>query len=149
MDKALDLLPDNLVCVDCEFYDICESGKSKCKEMYLKFAEEGKRGKWALRDNQDALSNLHFRLIKSIELPFKVGEFVYEVSQASKKIIAWEIKSIDLRAHNKFLVTCGREGIKDYPVFWDKEIGELWFATRKEAEKKLEKLKDVKKCENK
>lgn len=77
-----------------------------------------------------------------VELPCKVGEIMYEVIEGMP-IQEWKIESICFdRAHPTGVIWAER--ISDFArwKFWIEDCGTKWFATKAEAEKRLEELKN-------
>ncbi len=70
-----------------------------------------------------------------IELPCKVGDTVYIVYTASG-IDGWEVTSIQICKRDT-IFRLGHTGTEDYNAVFLKEINDVWFLTREEAEKRL------------
>lgn len=77
-----------------------------------------------------------------VELPCKVGEIMYEVIDGIP-IQEWKIESICFdRAHPTGVIWAERTRDLAHWKFWIEDCGTKWFATKAEAEKKLEELKN-------
>ena len=76
------------------------------------------------------------------ELPCKVGDVMYEVIDGIP-IQEWKIESICFdRAHPTGVIWAERTRDLAHWKFWIEDCGTKWFATKAEAEKKLEELKN-------
>lgn len=75
-----------------------------------------------------------------VELPCKVGDTVYRLHRATKEIVEWEIGSIKL-SKSETIFVCGHNGTEDYMAFGKTEIGERFFTSKPEAERRLAELK--------
>ena len=77
-----------------------------------------------------------------VELPCKVGEIMYEVIDGIP-IQEWKIESICFnRAYPKGVIWAERTRDFAHWKFCIEDCGTKWFATKAEAEKKLEELKN-------
>lgn len=77
-----------------------------------------------------------------VELPCKVGDVMYEVIEGMP-IQEWKIESICFdRAHPTGVIWAERT--RDFArwKFWIEDCGTKWFATKAEAEKRLEEIKN-------
>ena len=77
-----------------------------------------------------------------VELPCKVGGIMYEVIEGMP-IQEWKIESICFdRAHPTGVIWAER--ISDFArwKFWIEDCGTKWFATKAEAEKRLEEIRN-------
>lgn len=77
-----------------------------------------------------------------IELPCKVGEIMYEVVEGIP-IQEWKIKSICFdKAYPKGVIWAERTRDFAHWKFWVEDCGTKWFATKAEAEKRLEEIRN-------
>lgn len=77
-----------------------------------------------------------------VELPCKVGETMYEVIEGIP-IQEWKIESICFdRTYPKGVIWAERTRDSAHWKFWVEDCGIKWFATKAEAEKRLEELKN-------
>lgn len=77
-----------------------------------------------------------------VELPCKVGDVMYEVIEGMP-IQEWKIESICFdRAHPTGVMWAERT--RDFArwKFWIEDCGTKWFATKAEAEKRLEEIRN-------
>lgn len=73
-----------------------------------------------------------------IEMPCKVGDKIYICYGVS--VEEWEVVSIQIYGYD-ILFRLGHKGTDDYNSQYLRELGEIWFPTKAEAEKKLEELR--------
>lgn len=77
-----------------------------------------------------------------VELPCKVGDVMYEVIEGMP-IQEWKIESICFdRAYPKGVIWAERTRDFAHWKFYIEDCGTKWFATKAEAEKRLEELKN-------
>jgi hypothetical protein len=77
-----------------------------------------------------------------VELPCKVGDVMYEVIEGMP-IQEWKIESICFnRAYPKGVIWAERTRDFAHWKFWIEDCGTKWFATKAEAEKRLEEIKN-------
>ena len=77
-----------------------------------------------------------------VELPCKVGDVMYEVVEGIP-IQEWKIESICFnKVYPKGVIWAERTSDFAHWKFWIEDCGTKWFATKVEAEKKLEELKN-------
>ena len=77
-----------------------------------------------------------------VEIPCKVGDVMYEVIEGMP-IQEWKIESICFdRAHPTGVIWAERT--RDFArwKFWIEDCGTKWFATKAEAEKRLEEIRN-------
>ena len=79
-----------------------------------------------------------------VELPCKVGDVMYEVIEGMP-IQEWKIESICFdRAHPTGVIWAERTSDFARWKFWIEDCGTKWFATKAEAEKRLEEIRNDK-----
>lgn len=77
-----------------------------------------------------------------IELPCKVGDVMYEVIEGIP-IQEWKIESICFdKAYPKGVIWAERTRDFAHWKFWVEDCGTKWFATKAEAEKRLEEIRN-------
>lgn len=77
-----------------------------------------------------------------VELPYKVGDVMYEVIEGMP-IQKWKIESICFdRAYPKGVIWAERTRDFAHWKFWIEDCGTKWFITKTEAQKRLEELKN-------
>ncbi len=77
-----------------------------------------------------------------VELPCKVGDVLYEII-GDACIDEWEIESICFnKTYLKGVIWAERTRDLAHWKFWIEDCGTKWFATKAEAEKRLEELKN-------
>ena len=83
-----------------------------------------------------------------VELPCKVGDVMYEVIEGMP-IQEWKIESICFdRAHPTGVIWAERTSDFARWKFWIEDCGTKWFATKAEAEKRLEEIRSGNENEN-
>lgn len=83
-----------------------------------------------------------------MELPCKVGDVMYEVIEGMP-IQEWKIESICFdRAHPTGVIWAERTSDFARWKFWIEDCGTKWFATKAEAEKRLEEIRSGNENEN-
>lgn len=104
------------------------------------------KGKVTIQDLIDRLYELEEKIEAGtlIELPCKVGDVMYEVVEGMP-IQEWEIESICFdRAYPKGVIWAERTRDFAHWKFWVEDCGTKWFATKAEAEKRLEEIRNDK-----
>ena len=77
-----------------------------------------------------------------VELPCKIGDVIYEII-GDTCIDEWEIESICFnKTYLKGVIWAERTRDLAHWKFWIEDCGTKWFATKAEAEKRLEELKN-------
>lgn len=77
-----------------------------------------------------------------VKLPCKVGEIIYEVVEGIP-IQEWKIESICFnRTYPKGVMWAERTRDFAHWKFWIEDCGTKWFATKVEAEKRLEEIRN-------
>ena len=79
-----------------------------------------------------------------VELPCKIGDVMYEVIEGMP-IQEWKIESICFdRTYPKGVIWAERAKDFAHWKFWIEDCGTKWFATKAEAEKRLEEIRNDK-----
>ena len=118
------------------------------KDKY--FIQDGMISKFDFMDNQELyplttlcnmLNDLEEQLSNAIIPKFKIGQEVWE----TRPFMAWEVTSIRFEQHNGILYEMyqlGHKGTDDYNCCVLPSDNDRFFATKEEAQAKLEELKN-------
>lgn len=110
---------------------------SYIQEVYEEWDEINRELKLRLAELEDKIENGTL-----VKLPCKVGEIIYEVVEGIP-IQEWKIESICFnRTYPKGVMWAERTRDFAHWKFWIEDCGTKWFATKVEAEKRLEEIRN-------
>lgn len=114
-------------------------GRKKAKEEILNYLSDGLKNLIENYGEEVVGEEISFKHHTLMDLPCKVGDKLYLVYSPFGDIDEWEIT--DIQIGNVKLFRLGHKGTDDYAAVLFKELGEVAFLNKTEAEKKQEELR--------